>query len=85
MFLPYLNATGAVFGPVADSLPSCYAFTYAVYEYELARFMTFESSWGNFSWDRFFCLLVWLYILMEFRLLIRAVMKSAIALSYVSA
>ena len=48
MFLPYLNATGAVFGPVADSLPSCYSFTYAVYEYELSRFMTFESSWGNF-------------------------------------
>lgn len=48
LFLPYLNVTGAIFGPIADSLPSCYSFTYAVYEYELARFMTFESSWGNF-------------------------------------
>ena len=48
LFLPYLNATGAVFGPVADSLPSCYSFVYDVYEYENARFMTFESSWGNF-------------------------------------
>lgn len=48
MFLPYLNVTGAIYGPVADSLPSCYAFIYDVAEYERSRFMTFESSWGNF-------------------------------------
>lgn len=48
LFLPYLNFTGAIFGPIADSLPSCYAFVYDVYEYENSRFMTFESSWGNF-------------------------------------
>ena len=48
LFLPYLNVTGTIFGPVADSLPSCYAFFYDFYEYENSRFMTFESSWGNF-------------------------------------
>ena len=48
MWLPYLNATGAIFGPVADSLPSCYDFGSAVYTAESARFTTFGSSWGNF-------------------------------------
>jgi hypothetical protein len=48
LFLPYLNATGAVFGPVADALPSCYDFTYDVYTYENSRFMAFNSNWGNF-------------------------------------
>ena len=48
LFLPYLNVTGAIYGPLANSLPSCYAFLTEVSEYERARFMTFESSWGNF-------------------------------------
>lgn len=34
--------------PVADSLPNCYSFTYSVYETEKARFLTFNSNWGNF-------------------------------------
>jgi len=26
LFEPYLNATGLLYGPVADALPNCYAF-----------------------------------------------------------
>jgi len=48
LFLPYLNFTGAIFGPVAGALPSCYDFTYEVYKYENNRFMTFNNNWGNF-------------------------------------
>lgn len=47
-FLPYLNITGAIAGPYADSLPTCYNFTYSIYAYESDRFKTFGSSWGNF-------------------------------------
>ena len=48
LFLPYLNATGVVFGPVAGALPSCYDFTYDLFVFERERFMTFNSNWGNF-------------------------------------
>lgn len=37
-FLPYLNLTGAIGGPVADSLPNCYNFFYSFYSIENARF-----------------------------------------------
>lgn len=47
-FDPYLNITGAIAGPYADSLPTCYNFMLSVYDYEAARFKTFGSSWGNF-------------------------------------
>lgn len=47
-FEPYLNFTGALFGPVAGALPNCYAFTYEVYKYENSRFLTFNNNWGNF-------------------------------------
>jgi hypothetical protein len=47
-FQPYLNYTGSIAGPYADSLPNCYNFAYSVYDYESNRFKTFGSSWGNF-------------------------------------
>jgi hypothetical protein len=48
LFEPYLNATGALFGPVAGALPSCYAFAYEVTKYEKSRFLTFNSNYGDF-------------------------------------
>ena len=47
-FEPYLNASGIVYGPIADALPNCYKFTYALYTVENDRFLTFNSNWGNF-------------------------------------
>jgi len=47
-FDPYLNYTGAIAGPYADSLPTCHNFLFSIYDYESARFKTFGSSWGNF-------------------------------------
>jgi hypothetical protein len=47
-WLPFLNYTGTLFGPVANSLPNCYDFGYSLYSIENARFMTFNSNWGNF-------------------------------------
>lgn len=47
-FLPYLNFTGAIAGPYADSLPNCYNFMYSIYTVESARYVTFDKSWGNF-------------------------------------
>lgn len=48
LFEPFLNATGLVYGPVADALPNCFAFYTSFVEVETARFLTFNSNWGNF-------------------------------------
>lgn len=47
-YKPYLNITGTIAGPVAEALPSCYSFTYSLYEVEQARFQTFNSNIGDF-------------------------------------
>lgn len=47
-FEPYLNVTGTIGGPVADSLPSCYNFFYAIYETEEARYNSFNNNVGDF-------------------------------------
>ena len=47
-FLPYLNATGAIYGPWSDALPNCWKFLVSVGEVETARFRTFNDNWGNF-------------------------------------
>ena len=47
-FLPYLNVTGAIYGPVSEALPNCYKFVDSVSDVETARFRTFNSNWGNF-------------------------------------
>lgn len=47
-FLPYLNVTGAIYGPVSEALPNCWKFINSVSDVELARFRTFNSNWGNF-------------------------------------
>ena len=47
-FEVFLNFTGILYGPVADSLPNCYLFLYDVYTVEAERFLTFNSNWGNF-------------------------------------
>lgn len=47
-FPMWLFLTNVLAFPVADSLPNCYSFTYSVYETEKARFLTFNSNWGNF-------------------------------------
>ena len=47
-FEPFLNVTGLVGGPVADSVPDCYLFLFNVYQVEDTRFQEFNSNWGNF-------------------------------------
>ena len=47
-FEPYLNVTGAIYGPVSEALPNCFKFFNSITEVETARFRTFNSNWGNF-------------------------------------
>lgn len=47
-FEPYLNVTGTISGPIADSLPSCYNFLYSIYSVEDTRFQSFNQNWGDF-------------------------------------
>lgn len=47
-FEPYLNVTGSISGPIADSLPNCYNFLYSIYTVEETRFQSFNNNWGDF-------------------------------------
>lgn len=47
-FEPYLNVTQVIAGPIADSLPNCYAFLYSIYSIEDTRFESFNKNWGDF-------------------------------------
>ena len=47
-FEPYLNITGTLSGPIADSLPSCYYFLFSIYDIEDVRFQSFNNNWGDF-------------------------------------
>ena len=44
----FLNVTGLIGGPMADIFPECWKWGEDIYRVEKARWLEFNSNWGNF-------------------------------------